>query len=494
MNARRTAIVVLSGAALGVLLSSSITSTVVIPVLLLGVSAVAVRALHRATGRGWLVAPPAAVLGLYVVMSLAGGIIPGRVARELPLDVRNRIGAMYVLGVVAFAGFGLLVARALRFRPAEEFAAVQKRADEQPPPANANGLLGLLLLVAVLSAAVTWLLFYNRTLPIGAALQATFSNPGGGASRSILLDARLGLYRHGVQFLEQFRYGLLPFSNILMFMLARQWGAPFFTRAAVVLFPVTAVMLLGTGQRHPFALALVFAAIALAYTATQTFRRFVVPILVGGFVVFWGQTFVLGRFDKSGSLVTDLIRSSELAVDRIVMTHAGIAYRTVEAFRQDPIRLGRTWLHDIVNFIPFLPDKTESFTIELFRRQYGTTGSASPVAPLEGFVNFGFIGPAIVGTFLGVVLTLATIAVVRKAQTSAVPTLDLVFLAYITANITRAAYGGLLSPLQVGLIPAFVLWVVLRASARSAEAVSEDRDSRTARRRGLRALPEMQAT
>lgn len=463
----RRHLVASAGAVLiGVALASTFVVSLAIAATLVTVGAASAVALHRATGRGSFVSPAALVLGIYVVMAYVGALLPGRVARELPQSVRFRTAAMYLLGILAFAGFGMLTAYVMRFRPAHELAALRERATTAHGPANAGAVLGILAAVGIGGLVVTWLFFYNRTLPLGAAVEATLADPAGGRSRTILLDARLGYYRHGVQFLEQFRYGLAPFCNVALLFLGRRWQRRGYAMLGLALLPFTCVMLLGSGQRHPFASLLLFSGMILAYGAPRLFRRLVVPLGSVTLVVFWVQTFLLGRFDKTGDLMSDISRSGSLVIDRFVMTHAGIAYRTVELFRHEQSRLGRTWLNDLVNFIPFLPGKRESFTIELFRLEYGgTVGSASPVAPLEGYVNFGTAGPLVVGAFLGLVLTAVTVAIVRAGVRDPLPALDLLFLAYVAANAARAGYGGLLSPLQVGIIPVFVLWLLLRQIA-----------------------------
>jgi hypothetical protein len=439
----------------------------VIWALLVGVPVLTVLLLHHATGRGFFVSAPALLGMTYLGMSYLGAVLPGRTRDALPSTSVQETATMYMLAIVGFCVAGLLVASHSGLRPSVEVPSLQRRLRVLAPPRNSRTILKLLILMVTISLAVSFVLYYQGRLPLVEALSAAIEDPSGTEAREIYLDARLGLYYSGIAMLEQFRYGLGPFANLTLVVLAMIWHHRAYAWLGIALIPVTSLMLLGSSQRHPIAAFLLWAAITVAYVAPATFRRAIAPLIVVGVVTLWLQTYLIGRFTKTGDVTADILASLLQLFDRFVATHSSLAFELVEYVRHLPPRLGNTWLNDLVNYVPFIPDQPQAFSLELFTLVTGRTGSISPLSLFEGYANFGFAGPFLVGVVLGTLLMIIHVAVLRLAGRSHVAAIDVIFLAYVTYSFTRAGYGGLISPLSVGLIPATAVWVFLRSLAES---------------------------
>lgn len=430
----------------------------------LGIPLLCIALVQRFTGRGAFISGPAMFLSIYFVMTFAGVVLAPKATEGLsPSDVQA--GTLtYLGGIVSFALSSILVARMLRFDPVREIGYLIRRVREDYLPDRR--ILQILMVSTIACLLISYFVYFRGRLPILVAFGALLTDPGAD-TRDELLSARFDLvYQSGTAVLEQFRYVLGPFTNVCLIVLGRRWNSPLHTRVGFAVLPLTILMLLGTGQRHPFVSMMVLTAVILCYTSPDLVVRVGVPFGVGAFTVMWFQTYLLGRFIKTGDLPTDLANALMQVFDRFVRPSAEVAFGTYALMRHDAPRMGATWLNDITGLVPFVPPMDEIFSRELFRLLYGKEGTASPSGFTEAFANLGSFGPTLIGLFFGAFLTVLFVRLLRLSAQRDQPLVDTLFLAYYTYLFARVGHSGFAQTLIMGVITIPAYWLLIRVVVR----------------------------
>jgi oligosaccharide repeat unit polymerase len=406
----------------------------------------------------------------YYVMAFIGGLVPTTLSEAYPIELRLQAASVYVSGILTFLLSSVLTAKVLRFNQGTEVAAFRNRVQESTAIPGSSKVLRLFLVILLVSHVISYVFYFKGNIPIIQAIQTAF---GGSSSRDLLRSVRFDLvYQPGASVFEQFRYVLGPFTNLALLLLGHKWGQRKYVWAGLACLPLTVLLLLGTGQRHPLVSFVVLAFITIHYVSPALLRRVALPGGLAVLVALAGQTFMLGRFAGSGDMVTDLWTSFELVLDRFVRPTAEVAYFTYWEFAGELPRMGATWLNDLSGLVPFIPPAQLPFSKELFGILFGKDGTAAPPGMVEAFVNLGILGPAILGVVLGCLLTVLFVRGVRMAQNSKAPALDAAFLAFFTYLFARIGQGGLMQPFYFGLIPMPILWWYVRKYV-GAQSVSE---------------------
>jgi hypothetical protein len=456
----RTATVTWGSIALAVAMGLSIpfvSYEIMSAVALLLIPLVILWVLQKRVGGSTVLSAPVLFILTYYVMSYIGGIIPGKVSDLLDFDTRLRAAIVFCSGMVAFFASSILVVASTRFNAKAEIMAFRNAIGrDECPPAGA-AVLRFLLFTSVLSIGISYVFYYGGHIPIADAL--SLLSAGGLETHDLLAAARLDIvYRTGSSFLDQFRYVLGPFSNLALLLLSIRWGNRRFMWIAWMIMPITVLLLVGTGQRHPLVAFILMTIVSLNYVGQKWLKRST-PVIGGfAFSILVGQTYLLGRFTKTGDPLGDLLVACGQILDRFVRPSAEVSYRTLSLFSDLPPRFGTTWLNDLTGLVPFVPPLQEPFTRELFRSLNGTEGTASPPGFVEAFVNLGNLGPIIVGAILGAVLTFLFVWGVRKTIASSVPVVDALFVGFFTYVFARVGQAGLTQPLYFGVIVVVPYW------------------------------------
>lgn len=381
-----------------------------------------------------------------------------------PSDPRRSLARTgLLLGMLGFtAGVGAVNVW-LGFRPAE-LSTVRDRFEFHERDLGAKlivMIIGYLVSLAILAA------YFQSSggIPLFDGIAALASGDELRLAQQLLKDRRMEVtyfesssYR-GQGYVDQVRMVALPYIVPCFVLWARgQKKRRWHVLAGVAACPAI-LFLMATGQRHPV-IAFLLASAILAYIVSSpaTHKKILGIFFAVGFVIFFAMTFMLGRYTHTDKLGSDLLMVFLGIWNRIIYSNA---YGTIALFdlfpNPEPFRWGMTWLRDLQGF---LPGPYVAFSSWLYRRLYGTVGTAAPMCFGEMYVNFGLWGIVAGSACMGVVLQLTQVYWARRRSLKVE---DLVLYALLSMACMRWAMGGLLAPIQHGAVGLPLLAFAVRA-------------------------------
>lgn len=429
--------------------------------LFLGLAALCfVCVLRCSTARTFRFSPALLFFIIFILQQVLGCMF--LLDESVPGDVRSRWGLE--LGMIGFALGVLAITVWMRFSPTRELPALRDRIRLQE-----NGLREKVVIMTLgytLALGIVALYFKQAGgIPLFEGLGALVSGDEARTAQVLLKERRMELtyaegssYR-GQGYIDQLRMIVLPYVVSCLFLWAwhtRRRGLQIVT---VALGAPVVVFLMGTGQRHPL-LAFLLSLTILGYVMAppHTHRRVLGIFFAVGFGFFFALTFMLGRYTHTESLASDMGMVALGLWNRICYSNAFGTMALFELFpNPEPFRWGTTWTNDLRGF---LPGPYVALSAWLFRRLYGFTGTASPMCFGEMYANFGFIGVFVGSALVGAGIQVVHVLWARRRTYGAE---DLVVYAMLSMGFARLAMGGLLGPIQYGLVGLPLLYLAVRA-------------------------------
>jgi oligosaccharide repeat unit polymerase len=416
--------------------------------------------LHLSTSRGFRFSPVVLFFFVFTVQQALGSMF--LLTDGTPVDRLARLALS--LGIIGFTAGVWVVSVWARFRPAVELPAIRQRMHLEEPALGPK--VFVMLVGYLLSTAIV--LYYFRQgggMPLVQGVSAMISGDATDVAQQIVKERRMELtyaevtkYR-GQGYVDQLRNLVLPYVA-LSFVL---WGwkskrrvhrlLGILSAAPVVLF------LVATGQRHPM-LAFLLSTTILGYVLSkpETHKKVLGICFAVGVVVFIVLSFFLGRYGHTGVLSTDVHSLFMAVAIRIFFSNA---IGTLAVFRlfpnPEPFRWGTTWLNDMHGF---LPGAYAGFSAWLYHRLYGVVGTASPMSFGEMYANFGLGGVAFGGALMGMLLQAMQVFWARRREYRAE---HFVLYALGSMAFLRWAIGGVLGPIQYGLVTLPLLYALIHA-------------------------------
>ncbi|GIJ22538.1 O-antigen polymerase [Micromonospora lutea] len=311
---------------------------------------------------------------------------------------------------------------------------------------------GAILLVIAVSAVVT--VAYFTAVGYSAFFLGLQGQLDGAPAdiANLRLDSYAGENYLFPGFVNQFKNVILPALTLVVAVWSFSRGGLFARAGSVVLIGLSAVALLGTGQRGAL---VVFLTTAIVYAYLHNRRRLprvaILPIVLGLPLVML-STYVLARRDGQGesplrAVTTDL-------VDRFVHDNQASGIAAFNYTSMLPVRNGGEWLEGLLSVLP--GHRGSTLSSEIFYTVYWSTRGTSPPS-LWGSIHYNFdtVGLIFLAALFGVLLQILTQRSLRRRRYNS---LQLVGFAGITVVLGTWIAGGIETPLNVGLVSYLGLW------------------------------------
>ena len=411
------------------------------------------------TGPGFRFSPALLFYSIFFFMQILGFLV--LVDEGDRMDRLGRLGLS--LGILGFVMGIVTVSAWSRFRPTVELAGLRQRfvLHERYQVCKIG-----IMMIGYLICCVILAYFYEGGggIPLLQGITALVRGDEFLTAQILLKQRRMELtyfqasaYR-GQGYIDQFRTVVLPYI-VATFVL---WSSSSTRKGLRILVGLSllpvALFLLGTGQRHPIlTFGLLMSIIGYVIAPPEKHRKIILITLTAGFVVFAVLTFMLGRYGHTGSFRSDLPMVLWGLRDRIVYANSVGTMSLFHLFpNPEPFRWGWTWLSDLQGF---LPGPYVGFSAWLYRRLYGGVGTAAPMCFGEMYANFGLWGVFLGASALAMVLQLLHVWWIRRRTYRAE---HIVMYCMISMSLAWCAAGGLLNPLQRGLIAVPVLYALIQ--------------------------------
>ncbi|SCL32734.1 oligosaccharide repeat unit polymerase [Micromonospora nigra] len=253
-------------------------------------------------------------------------------------------------------------------------------------------------------------------------------------------------------FVNQFKNAILPALTLVVAVWSFSRGGLFARAGSIVLIALSAVALLGTGQRGAM---VVFLTTAIVYAYLHNRRRLpraaVLPIVLGLPLVML-STYVLARRD--GQADSPLRAVTNDLVDRFVHDNQASGIAAFNYTSMLPVRNGGEWLEGLLSILP--GHRGSTLSSEIFYTVYWSTRGTSPPS-LWGSIHYNFdtVGLIFLAVLFGVLLQILTQRSLRRGRYNS---LQLVGFAGITVVLGTWIAGGIETPMNVGLFSYLGLW------------------------------------
>lgn len=415
------------------------------------------------TAPGFRFSPALLFFTILLTMQVLGFL--AIIQEDNPKDQLARLGM--ILGILGFvAGVGT-VSAVSRFRPAPEMARVRERFQFAEPYLQQK-MVAMIIAYVIASAILVQFYRVSGGIPLFEGIQALARGDEFLTAQILLKERRMELtyfeasaYR-GQGYVDQFRMSIMPYlvaSFLVWATIARTRKLRLTAYAAVL---PALLFLLGTGQRHPIvSFMLSISIIGYIVTPRRNHKKILGSFIIVGFAIFTVMTFLLGRYTHTGSFRSDLPMVFLGIVNRILYSNSVGTASLFHIFpNPEPFRWGWTWLSDLQGF---LPGPHVGFSAWLYRRLYGDVGTAAPMCFGEMYANFGLAGVFWGAFVLGLTLQGMHVAWCRRRRFRAE---HLVLYAMLSMSCARWAMGGLLGPIQHGLVALPLLYGTIQITHR----------------------------
>ncbi|MGX0904625.1 hypothetical protein ACSSV8_003215 [Roseovarius sp. MBR-79] len=270
-----------------------------------------------------------------------------------------------------------------------------------------------------------------------------------------IAGARLSYYATldgGAGYVNQFKNILMPVTAAVIFLnLDKRFRIIF----AVTTFPVLVLLMTGTGQRFPLAFAFLF--FAFAYTilkGVSVSSRVIVRLALVLFIfiaIFGFLSDLQGRSDAGYTKAFSHI------LERVLLLNQTGNLLTFNYLDTRGFVWGSDWIQDIIGISPFA--KPSSIGNELFSVLWGSLrGNSAPSLATSVYYNFYIPGLIVVPAAMAYSLVFIAKKIEGKC---AMPSK---FLALVFMGMTMGGWvsGGILSPLNTGLITMIIFMINVR--------------------------------
>jgi oligosaccharide repeat unit polymerase len=261
----------------------------------------------------------------------------------------------------------------------------------------------------------------------------------------------------GAGYLEQFRIVILPLINGILIISAIR-GNLKAKKVLLFLIPITFLVLMGTGQRWPIFLFIVFLVIlfSLSNLDLSIVKRRLYPIIILFIVFLFVLTLLNSRYEAASAGQSQFILVLQNLLDRLFVVQGSAVSTTVEYMNFQEFRYGSTWITNIKSLLPGPSDIT--FSRELFAYRFGSLSRGNVPIPIftEMYVNFGIWGVTIGSVIFGYILGFCEWVYLRKIKSYfSIP----VFAMFLT-GIVFSTISGFASFINFGSLGALLYLVV----------------------------------
>lgn len=327
---------------------------------------------------------------------------------------------------------------------------------------------------------------YNLFLEFvkGSASQVLSNNQDVAGLR---LQAYAGEDYYAPGYVNQFKNTMLPLLSIYFIYRSFRFSSRVGLVAAVGLFCLSSIFVLGTGQRGAFFTVLLI--IALSHLAisrdanifVKLFRLAKRPkVLVAGgifFLVFVLTSVSQGRFgDGSSGFGSTVVGFIEHAFVRLGYINENAAVIAFDYLYSQPIAYGSQWFDSLLGVLPGNFGSDLNSTI--FKILHGGVGRGNSPPSLIGSIyhNFGYGGVVFVPLVMGYVYHSIYAGMLLGRKTVS----RIIFYSALCVVLGRWVYGGPLYPLNQGVV--VILFLIYYSNRYLSGSVRSNGNPRPARR------------
>lgn len=338
---------------------------------------------------------------------------------------------------------------------------------ELPIPAYRRGVrveyrpgskhVGLLIFSIAVTLAYFFAVGYSALF---AGIQNSLTSAGEDVA-GLRLDSYAGSRYLFPGYVNQFKNVLLPALVVLGLM---QWSTR--RRPRVLLWSTLSALsifaLLGTGQRQALVLFSAVFMVFLVLLNNRTFSKKTFGLALGALLLLLLGTFALGRGNQEVSNSEGIVGKLSTLVmqvfERIVGSGGSgsiAGFRYVYEYKETAY--GAEWLDSLLGLTPF--SRGSVLPNEIFAYQWGSMrGNSPPSLWASIFHNFGLLGTILAPLLFALLLAIVTRAR-EKARINPHP-VAIMGVAGVTVTLGFWTSGSPTFPINVGLVPYLLMWLV----------------------------------
>lgn len=259
-------------------------------------------------------------------------------------------------------------------------------------------------------------------------------------------------------YVNQFKNALLPALTIAALVAAYQARARGRNLLALVLVPTTLVLLLGTGQRAAFVLALALATVSAYLIAAKNFKKYALRVGALGIVLFFVTTIASGRAAADLREATGFGQQIGILFEQLAFRVLGSnQLSSVTGFRyvyDQQIPFASEWWQGIVGL---LPGQTGSdLSNRIFQVLYGSSRGTSPVSLWgSAYHNLGLPGAMLLAAVLAMIFCGIAASINRRKHTNLI---QVVGMAGVTVTLGTWIADGPTSVINAGVVMYVLVW------------------------------------
>jgi hypothetical protein len=302
-------------------------------------------------------------------------------------------------------------------------------------------------------AAIGYVAFFES---MSAAVEGTSEDVAG-----LRLESYAGSRYLYPGYVNQFKNALLPALFLVVVTASFSLKKPSRWLTALGLGSITIVLLIGTGQRHPFIKILVLAVVFAYFILPKISARSVLGVAAVGAPLFILTTFASGRatsdLEGAGSLSGIVSVFFDQLMQRLFSSNqlsATVGFRYI--YYRDDIAFGSEWMQSLKGLLPGQPGS--DIANQIFAVLYGGTRGTSPLSLWgSAYYNFGFEWTVVLAGLLGIIFALISASFLKRRtlnliQAAGMAGITMTLGMWIAGDLTALFNSGL------GVFVLFLIW------------------------------------
>lgn len=387
-------------------------------------------------------------ISLFIYSQAAMGL--GTLPALDPLERADRTHAALITAtfglVVLVAGAGSLLSTSTS-RHRKEALVIDYRL---PIKSVVFWILASILVSVSYFVSIGYVAFFNSL--------AALSDGSYGDISALRLDSYAGSRYFFPGYVNQFKNALLPALTIATIISLYRFKSRWRLAVSGCLASVTLVLLLGTGQRGAFILALALVAMSAHLVAPRRLKNVMLPLTFVGISLFFITTFASGRVAPQLHQAQGIQEQFGILWDQLVFRVFGSNQASsIGGFRYIygmTIPFGSEWVQGLIGVLP--GQIGSDLSNQIFAQLYGTSRGTAPLS-LWGaaYHNLGFHGAIVFAAVLAIALTCTTIRINKKQDSNLI---EIVGMAGVIITLATWIADGPTSVLNNGLTIYVLLW------------------------------------